>query len=368
MGKRARDGRRQIERARRSAGPAADVADRAELGLCTLVDGIRDIAAVRGRHVRVKVDGFARLRQLFLDRGHRWPSWCYLPVPLVGAALGEDIGIDLNPSFVSPATLMAALAGAWVPGRIAVRFDSDQATALMNTPMEGSIPVEALHRLPAWGLYIDAPEFGPGTGFFVALDASGLHAPGQPVLRDPDELLVAIVRPEASVSRLMMSTVWLQPGASIEDSLAQQDVQRSQHGIGAFEVSDDLWGAVFGMTHRDVLARVLSLVLYLCSAEADTMQTGVPARVGHGRASAGRGVTVVSAGFRIGAALRSGRLADDDPDGMDATGRRVTPHLRRSHCLVSALAVSHFLTVAGCDSWRRTIRWWRPERASSCLA
>ena len=332
MGKQARHERRQLERARRSAGPAAEVADRAERGLVTLIDGIADVAAAKGRKVhRMKVAGFAEVRQHFLDRGYRWPSWCYLPVPFVGATLGEEIAIDLNPALVSPATFLAALAGAWVPGRIAVRFDPDLAAALMGTPLEAAIPVEALHRLPAWCLYLDIPELAPGTGVFVALDPGGLRVPGHPVCEDPAELLVAIVCDGPSRPRPMMSSVWLLPGASIHESLARQDVQRSRVGVGMLEVGNDEWGAVFGMSRRDALARLLSLVLYLCSVEADTMQTGVPARVGHGRPSAKKRVTVLSAGFRVGAALRCGRLRDGSPTAEGSTGRKVRPHLRSSH-------------------------------------
>ena len=48
--------------------------------------------------------------------------------------------------------MLATLAAAWTLGRIAVRFGDDVAQALMDTPMEASIPTEVLQRLPAWGL------------------------------------------------------------------------------------------------------------------------------------------------------------------------------------------------------------------------
>ena len=179
MAKGAREKRRQAQRSRRAAGPAAEVADRADRGIGTLVDAIGRIAALRGKRVsHVDLEGFASLRESFIGRGYRWPDWCFLPVPIVGAALGEELAIDMNPSLVSPATMLAALAAAWTPGRIAVRFDDDVARALMNTPLEGTIPTEVLQRLPAWGLYIDCPGFGAGSGFFVTLDAGTLIAPG----------------------------------------------------------------------------------------------------------------------------------------------------------------------------------------------
>ena len=113
---------------------------------------------------------------------------------MVGAALGEELAIDVNPSLVSPATMLAALAAAWTPGRIAVRFDDDVAQALMDTPLEGTIPTEVLQRLPAWGLYIDCPGFGSGSGFFVTLDAGTVIAPGDQGYAEVDELLLAVVR------------------------------------------------------------------------------------------------------------------------------------------------------------------------------
>lgn len=119
MAKEAREKRRQAQRSRRAAGPAAGVADRADRGIGALVDVIGRFAALRGKRVsHVDLDGFASLRESFIARGYRWPDWCFLPVPIVGAALGEELAIDVNPSLVSPATMLAALAAAWTPGRI----------------------------------------------------------------------------------------------------------------------------------------------------------------------------------------------------------------------------------------------------------
>ncbi|MGH3452274.1 MAG: hypothetical protein ACRDQW_16450, partial [Haloechinothrix sp.] len=331
MGKRARDERRHVERLRRSAGGAADVADRAERGLSTLIEGVKEVAAAQGHRVRdFNVGGFERVRQRFLDRGHRWPSWCYLPVPLVGAALGEEVAIDINPSLVSPATMLAALVGAWMPGRIAVRFDADLAHALMDTPLEATIPVEVLQRLPAWGLYIDTPDLGPGTGFFVALDAGHLETRGQPPAVETDELFLAVVRDDPVPPRLMITSLWLLPGATIAESVAAQERQTAEHGTGILGSGEQRWAEVFGMPRHEAEARLLSLVLYLCSEGADTTRNDIPTGGGRARQTANRQVTVVSAGFRLGAALRLGSTGPSDPSG-NTIGRRVAPHLRRAH-------------------------------------
>lgn len=104
-------------------------------------NGIAALGAARGVAVRrVEIDRFAGLLSHFLDKGFRWSPWCYLPLVFVGAGLGESLAIDTNPALVSPATVLAAVAGAWAPGRIAVRFDDDLADALMVTPLESTIP------------------------------------------------------------------------------------------------------------------------------------------------------------------------------------------------------------------------------------
>lgn len=133
--------------ARRAAGAAAEVADRADRGVAALVEGIGHFATLRGKRVKsFDLEGFASLRDSFIGRGYRWPAWCFLPAPLVGAGLGEDLAVDVNPALISPATMLATLAAAWTPGRIAVRFDDDVAQALMDTPMEASIPTEVLEQ------------------------------------------------------------------------------------------------------------------------------------------------------------------------------------------------------------------------------
>lgn len=330
MGKQTRQRRRQVEGIRRSAGRSAEVADRAEAGLANMVEGIVNVAYAQGQRVRhIHIDGFERLRADFIDKGYRWPSWSYLPLALVGAGLGEGVALDPNPSFIPPATILASLVAAWLPGRIAVRFDDDLAAALIATPLEATIPAEVLRRLPAWGLYVDSPHLGTGSGFFVALDPGRVEGPGRPPTGEPDELLVVVIKADPQQgARYLISTVWLLPGASIAESIAAQERQHSVYGPGAFEGGEDLWAEAMGMPRIDALARILSLVLYLCSTDADTTQRVVPPP--SARRGAGRAVTVVSAGFRIGAALRAGSRSSD-PHSVGSTDRRVAPHLRRAH-------------------------------------
>ena len=328
MGKQSRHERRVRERARRVADGCAEVADRADASLVGLLDGIVAIGATRGVVVRrVEIERFAGLRAHFLDQGCRGPQWCYLPLALVGAGLGESLAIDTNPALVSPAAILAAVAGAWVPGRIAVRFDDDLAAALMATPLESTIPIDAFQRLPAWGLYVDCP-LGRASGFFVSLDAGRLEVPGREPMADIDELFIVVVKDRgAGGARHALTTVRLRAGTTLADSIADQERQAAPVGSGSIETPEDQWAEEVGMPRAAALGRILSLVLYLCSSESDTTKRSVPPAGARRRGMAA--VTVVSAGFRMGAALRG--VAGGGGSSDDLTGRRTAPHLRRAH-------------------------------------
>jgi len=329
MGKQAREHRRQAQRVRR-AGPAAGVADRADRGLGTLLETIKTIALLKGRHLKnVDLEGFGSLRDSFIGRGYRWPAWCFLPVPMVGVGLGDDLAVDVNPALLSPATMLTALGAAWVPGRIAVRFDDDVAQALMDTPMEGTIPAEILHRLPAWGLYIDCPGLGAGTGFFVCLDAGTVTAP-EVSQAEVDELLFAVVRSGDDGPPLLLTSLWLRPGATIGDALAEQAEQAERVGEFFLSSGDEAWTSALGIGRAEVMARLLSLVLYLCSDDPDVTRRQVPPGEGSARGRPAAPTEVMSAGFRLGAALRTA-AAEYARTGGEGTGHRVVPHMRCAH-------------------------------------
>lgn len=64
--------------------------------------------------------------------------------------------------------------GAWRPTQDIIRFDPDLYAALVKTELTGNLPSDILQRLPAWGVYIEAPalEFSGRSyeGFFANLD------------------------------------------------------------------------------------------------------------------------------------------------------------------------------------------------------
>lgn len=128
----------------------------------------------------------------------------------------------------------------------------------------------------------------------------------------------------------MVSSLWLPAGATVADALAAQAQQTQRVGSHALDAPDEEWTAALGMGRAEVMARLLSLVLYLCSEDTDVARRQVPTATASPRPSARRETAVLSAGFRLGAALRTATTAQARSTD-EGSGRRVAPHLRRAH-------------------------------------
>ncbi len=103
---------------------------------------------------------------------------------------------------------------------------------------------------------------------------------------------------------LVISSLLLRPGATIGESLTEQAGQTQRLGPNFGEAGDEEWVAAIGMGRAEATARILSLVLYLCSDDSDVTRREVPTAVSPRRVPGGAETVVMSAGFRLGAALR----------------------------------------------------------------
>jgi hypothetical protein len=194
-----------------------------------------------------------------------------------------------------------------------------------NTPIEQPIPAQVLYRLPAWGLYLDLPWLVGGAGVFACLD------PG------PDLHTTHVLPTYTGV---------LAEGVPLEHELllANDMVPRSLSppfadvsGDVAHFVPDEL-SSVVGMPWGRVLATTVSMLLYLCSEGPDVRRVALPP--GPGAPSAAASSTrALQVGWRTGAALRAAERYHNAVGGEE-TGRHVTPHLRKPHCLVNSATVS----------------------------
>lgn len=223
----------------------------------------------------------------------------------------------------------------WLPGRTAVRYHPDVLDTLAVTPIDGRIPVQALYRLPQWGLFLDCPFLTADAGVFVSVDPGAILEHHTPMVDSVDELMLTFVLPGGDPP-LLQANIRLSED-TIAGALAAQDAEwrtsppavfRNLVHRDADQLSDHL-----GQSFPHVLATVVSMLLYLCVEEPDISQRPLPVldrTPGGDPLRSGGDVQVVDAGWRLGAALHDAWLRYETEPG-DPAGRHVAPHLRRAH-------------------------------------
>lgn len=86
-----------------------------------------------------------------------WPDWCFVPVAGAYAVVSGG-GANRVPFEQSNHVGLVAGLGAWRVTQGIYRFDPALYAALVDTPITEDIPVEALHHLPGWCVYIETPD------------------------------------------------------------------------------------------------------------------------------------------------------------------------------------------------------------------
>lgn len=241
-----------------------------------------------------------------------WPSWCYAPLAATG------------PLFDRPllAAKVCALAS-WRMTQGIYRVDPTLMAALLETPLDGAIPVDVLQRMPEWCVYIELEAL--------------------PTLKGLAHGVWAWVEPGQAAGGVLLGLLFdieRQIASSIADDDAMFVIALQLKGGSLMDALQAMYPSdvrLHDWFHRAV-APVLSILLYVCSRNADITSGGLPATSTrpapvrtrrHGlRLYAADQATSWDLGVRIGAALRAA-LASDRSDV--ATGRKVTPHVRRFH-------------------------------------
>ena len=264
---------------------------------------------------------------------------------------GEPLDHQTTNAKLVSIAVVGTMAG-WRPTQGIYRFARNLLDELWQTPVTGDLPAELLHRLPEWCVYI---ELGLTTsigllhgawariGFDaetreeeldVLLDVENMGAP--PIIRLP---LVGTLQESLDVTR--------------------RDLQALRRGNPVNLMVAEMKHAEM----RKLAEPVVSVILYLCSANAEIVSNGRthprtrPAvrrlRNGDVRTSAAIEPTIWATGTRLGAALqRSQQYANADVSGDGVSG--VTPHIRRAHW--------HAYWRGAIDSpeRRRELRWLPP--------
>lgn len=218
-----------------------------------------------------------------------------------------------------------AMFAAWRVGKDVYRFDPDLYAALAETEGLDEIPGDAFGRLPAWGVYIEAPIsrcLGESwDGFFATPTASV----------EGSALMLLFVKAQEGrfplTQSIMLDIGRGSVGAALADlaPMAVESVAAGEpRGLDREEVRES----------ADAIRLAVSLVLYL-AAPADG--EGLPERPaivskrvhGVGRVFPAESVTEWPVGARIGAALRA--AFDLSQTERIGTGSSPRPHLRRAH-------------------------------------
>ena len=107
--------------------------------------------------------------QIRQDRGRlfpSWPSWCYCPMKVAHAVVGNVQNADIELQIVN------ALA-AWRVTQGIYNFDCDLALAIIDTPIK-ELPIDVFYCLPEWCVYIKSSKLRLDenllSGFFVFLE------------------------------------------------------------------------------------------------------------------------------------------------------------------------------------------------------
>jgi len=285
-----------------------------------------------------------RLRGELVTHVSDFPAHWYLPFHAVArtmdSALMEMGRAGLNPPRIAPATvnLVGTIAG-WRVTQGVYRFDATLFDALITTPVSGRLPTDLLSRLPEWTVYIETPGMQWGgeslRGVFAQVGEMG----------DGAECLYLVL----SVRRQLYGFLLRLDQPSLEAALDLAGHPASCRELGINE--SDI---------REVLPRIVSLLLYLCSESAE-LGDGIrrPARPVPQRTKKGLRMfpadrpTTWDVGMRMGAALRLAYREDEEQrasgSGAHASPR---PHIRRAHW--------HTILSGSRENPTRTLRWLPP--------
>ena len=248
-----------------------------------------------------------------------WPNYCFLPIVKSHQIVnGGRYSKDNNEA--ADIYRLAALS-AWRATQGIYRFDPNLYSELFEMEI-GALPVEILRRIPEWCIYIELQDEEWARGVFVHLEYNAKT--------NTDELRFLFdttFEGKEGADRLYPNFIYLT--GSLQESLKQQRASiedyQNRHGLESSTYN-------FKRVHRR-LTGVVSLVLYLCSVNADMNRPPAAPKTKRTKSGtrlfpAGR-PSVWEVGYRIGPILGAAREAErsDSANGE----KQVRPHVRRAH-------------------------------------
>lgn len=255
--------------------------------------------------------------------GHdRWPKWCFAPFTAWIESIVRSKR-DLQKAFdISCAITVVP----WRYSRSVYRFDPDVYRELIDTSLSGDLPEEVLLRLPEWSVYVEMQD-ETVSGFFASLE---YVSPGKAELR-------FVFCKKEQKERMFPFYLVLSAGTiekSFDESLKEYEALSGENDADMVKAG---YEEVLG-ENLSLVKKALSLVLYICSDEAEMRDRDAPdwepslprpkMTKGQERLFPADRNRIVDVGRELGAMLREGAV-HGKPGAP--TGRSVRPHLRRGH-------------------------------------
>lgn len=264
----------------------------------------------------------------FLDECHRgkgqdglpdWPDWCYAPI---AAAASAWMQWGYGPENAGTITGLAA----WRMTQGIYRIDPSLYGSLIDTPVTGDLPTDAIFQLPEWCVYVETPESvsyadHPVHGAFAWLEHDVNHG--------HSELRMLLDIDHSAGPNLYPCIIHL--GGTIEEGIERARQEILKRARLDPSTATDAW--------IEPSQKIVSLLLYMCSV-VDYQRNGQPGlpvnpvgkKTKRGlRIFAPQNSTTWDVGVRMGAALRAAYHREQAEQDATPTGRRVRPHVRRAH-------------------------------------
>lgn len=295
------------------------------------------------------------------------PSWCFLPMRVLSSILSSDPQVERAMLKLGHAETVGL--AAWRTTQGVYLFDQDTLDALWSTSIKGEIPVAVLEALPEWCCYVAFPKprkvFGEmgATGFFVWLNYDPPTGRRELCfLMEEDKPLNersyfgwwALVLAGTIEESIRSSLKQIEATQKRFDEARKRMEAGGQHGADMWlqsprsniripEMSKER--STFLVDHYWEIVPLVSLTLYLCSAEPDVAGREKfeppyhpkPTRTRDGqKLFPPNAPQVWEVGYRIGATLRLTKeqfSQTNEHSGGSGDGTHVSPrpHLRQAH-------------------------------------
>lgn len=230
--------------------------------------------------------------------------------------------------------------GAWRMTKGIYEFHPELFDALTASKAIGSVPGEVLKQLPEWGVFIRTPGLTfagkPTYGYWAWLEAGSLLEFDYPdtisfLFITPGELNAYSLRLDHTLDESFAHLSHINVDAAARIGMDEE----RQHEIRESTPEANL------KAFRQELPKHLSLLLYICSENADvkhrfndalTPRRPVAKKTKKGtRLFPAPGPQRWQVGVRVGAELRRGREQAESEAAAEGGGRSVRPHVRGAH-------------------------------------